>query len=775
MMQPAPLLLAVGAVLWTLLVCPDAARESVVLAAEDRAAPRAAQAAPDAAPSPRVLPQSRKTPPGGPAAPGAEAPAFVLPGGRLALAVWLLAAPLFALWWWRRTSTRGRERHRRMANALSSHRELLETVFHITEDSIIILDATFHVVMANRIAAERFGLDPETILGLAILDQIEEPVASSRRMHLFEALNTEQTVRFTDSRAGRTYDITLNPIRQGAGKHLKLAIYARDITDQLGFEAALREKQERLDKVFRLTPVVVAITAQDTERIIEINEAFTAISGYRRDEAIGRTLDELSLWLRPGDRETIEAAIARDGLIRDFEIPVRFKDCRTATALFSAIPLEAYGQPCLLSVVVDITGRKTMEEALRQAKDSAEAANRAKSQFLSTMSHEIRTPMNTILGMVDVLRTTPLTERQQQFLRTLEVAGEALMALLSNILELSKIESGTLEMACIPFDPAAVERQALDMLRPQAERKALVLTSRVAEDVPGEAYGDPDRLRQILVNLLNNAIKFTGQGEIRVEVSRLTTLSGRDEILYTVADTGIGIAQDKQQAIFEPFTQADSSTTRAYGGSGLGLAISAMLTEGMGGRLWVESLPGRGSTFFCAVPQDRRLRQGHAPKTIPALWPKAPPQPPSTSWKSVLIVEDSEPNRLLYQLFLENLPLALSFATSGEEGLSLFEHHTFDAIIMDIQLPGIDGLTAIKEIRQREAASGCAPTPILVITAHAFREESGRVFEAGCDALLTKPIQKSRFIEVLEKLLQRHKEETTGNAACAWTTPPVTD
>jgi len=749
MRRQPPLLLAAGILLGMLLACPvqaPGATVSLRLAALDtgRTAP---------ALSPAAMPRAIPTPNGDG---GLPVPWLLAAAGLLAV------AGLLGLWQWRHRRTRRRTLHRRMEDALHIHQELLQTVFNITEDSIIILDAAFRVIIANKIAAQRFNLDPEAMLGLAILDRIEEPVASSRRSHLIEALETGQTVRFSDTRAGRTYDIVLYPIRQNGDKSPALAIYARDITDELSYEAALKENKERLDKVFRLTPVVVAITSRQDHRIIEINEAFTAIFGFRRDEAIGHTAKELALWLQPEQRRAIGAAIARDGLIRDYELPLRTKDGRTLTALFSALPLEAYGRPCLLSVLVDITGRKAMEEALRLAKDSAEAANRAKSRFLSTMSHEIRTPMNTILGMVDVLRTTPLSDRQQQFLRTLEVSGEALMALLTNILELSKIESGTMEMACLVFDPAEVQRQAVEMLRPQAERKGLTIRSRVAEHVPPEAHGDPDRLRQILVNLINNAIKFTEEGEIRAELSRMVGLSDRDELLFSVADTGIGIAPDQQQAIFEPFTQADSSTTRAYGGSGLGLSISAMLAEGMGGRLWVESQPGRGSTFFCAVPADRRVRQGYAPNTIPALWPKAPPQEALANHKTVLIVEDSEPNRLLYQLFLEHLPLALSFATTGEEALDLFDAHVFDAIIMDIQLPGIDGLTAIREIRQREAAAHRDPTPILVVTAYAFREESGRVFEAGCDALLTKPIQKSRFVEVLEKLLRRRDATPAG-------------
>ena len=675
------------------------------------------------------------------------------PPGRWLLVGGMAAILAGALWWWRRRLGAEVARRKATERDLTHHREMLEAVLNATNDAILVLDESYHVVMVNKTGAERFGLGVESMLGRGVLELTDAPVAAARRERYRKVQETGMPERFTDKRAGHVYENTVYPIPAAPGGRLRLAIYARDVTEQLAADQALRQSQERLANIFRLSPVVVTITTLPEGRYLDVNEAFCAITGYARSDVIDRSTAELGLWLSSTDRDRIMQTIERDGQVRNKEVRLRMRDGRLITVLLSCTPMEAYGQPCLLSIVVDITGRKTMEEALRLAKDSAEAANQAKSRFLSTMSHEIRTPMNTILGMVDVLRGTPLTARQQDFLRTLEVAGESLMALLTDILELSKIESGVLELAREPYNPAALLHHASALLTPQAEAKGLTIRVEVAPDVPGEAWGDPGRISQILVNLAGNAVKFTAKGEVVLGLSLLPARLAREDLLFCVADTGIGIDPEKRETIFKPFTQADSSTTRAYGGTGLGLAISTLLADGMDGRLWVESTAGAGSTFYCALPRDARSRQNQPPRlaqTAPAR--HTPPE--LTGRRSLLIVEDSEPNRLLYEAFLEDLPLAVSYAHTGAQALERLDVSRFDAVIMDIQLPDIDGFTVIEEIRRREAAAGRPATPIMVVTAFAFREESSRATAAGAAMLLTKPIQKGPFLSRLASLFE---------------------
>ncbi|MYL83704.1 PAS domain S-box protein [Desulfovibrio aerotolerans] len=676
------------------------------------------------------------------------------------LAVLLLAAG----WGWQRRRV-GMSRRKALENDCIGHKDMLEAVLNATSDAVLVIDDFYRVIMVNETGAARFGLAAEALRGQGLLELIDAPVAATRRERYRQVQETGRPLRFTDQRAGRVYENAVYPIPNPTGGRPHLAIYARDMTEQLAADAALGESRERLDTIFRLSPVIVSVATRAEGRFLEVNEAFTAVTGYAREEVVNRTPQEISLFLRDTDRDNMLRILERDGVVRNMELALHLRDGQDLTVLLSCTPIEAYGQDCLLSVLVDITGRKSMEQALRLAKDSAEAANQAKSRFLSTMSHEIRTPMNTILGMVDVLRGTALTGRQQEFLRTLELAGESLMTLLSDILELAKIESGGLELAKIPYDPVVVLHEASALLDAQALAKGLVLRLETAPDVPRQACGDPARLRQILRNLAGNAVKFTTCGEVVLTLSRLPASPPREELLFSVSDTGIGIAPDKQETIFEPFTQVDSSTTRAYGGTGLGLTISTLLADGLGGRLWLESTPGAGSTFYCAIPVN-----GCNPSSLPPA--KAPAAPQALAGRrSLLIVEDSESNRLLYGDLLENLPLTVTYAVTGEQALEMVEARAFDAVVMDIALPDIDGYTVIAEIRRREAAAGRPATPILVVTAYAFREEKGRAKAAGASALLTKPLQKNRFLEALRHVFGQSSPGQAPDSRAAWTTP----
>jgi signal transduction histidine kinase len=383
------------------------------------------------------------------------------------------------------------------------------------------------------------------------------------------------------------------------------------------------------------------------------------------------------------------------------------------------------------------------EAELREARERAESASRAKGEFLATISHEIRTPMNGVLGMLRVVRDTPLSAQQRDYLNTASDSAESLLLLLNDVLDFSKIEAGHLELERAPFAPAATARAVADLLVARARDKGLQLEVELADNLPAAIVGDASRLRQILVNLVGNAIKFTERGRVELAVSCIERSAGRATLHFTVVDTGIGIDSAALERLFKPFTQADTSMSRRYGGTGLGLAISMRLAQAMGGTLQVQSKLHQGTTF--------RL-------ILPCPLPDVPPADPAAAQSRflvptlhgrVLVVEDDAINQQVIELFLKKLQLTPLFATDGEAAVAVVARDAVDVVLMDCQLPGIDGLEATRRIRRNHAGPRL---PIVALTANASTHVREACLAAGMDDFLSKPV---RF-ELLAAMLQKH-------------------
>jgi PAS domain S-box-containing protein len=407
--------------------------------------------------------------------------------------------------------------------------------------------------------------------------------------------------------------------------------------------------------------------------------------------------------------------------------------------------------------------RQRADQDLKRAKGAAESANRAKSEFLTTMSHEMRTPMNAILGMADLLWESSLGEEQRDYVGVFQKAGANLLDLINNILDLSKVEAGHVELESIGFDLESVLQKIVEMLDARARDHALRLTLEILPGVPLGLVGDPNRLRQILLNLVGNALKFTERGSVTLRVEAEPDLTsgglrpGQDSarwLRFSVVDTGIGIAADKVDLIFDRFTQADSSITRKYGGTGLGLAISKGLVQLMGGSIGCSSEEGKGSTFFLTAPfrirKELEVPQAAKPAAI-AIPPAAHAEPQPVF--RILIVEDSEDNLLLVKAYLKGGGFELDFAENGKIAVEKVISGPPHLVLMDLQMPVMGGLEATRVIRQWEATTRAHPIPILALTAHAAADGAGRSLEAGCNEHLTKPIKKSTLLEAMSRHL----------------------
>ena len=530
-----------------------------------------------------------------------------------------------------------------------------------------------------------------------------------------------------------------------------------------GVSEELRQARAAYQSIVDSLPLNLLIKDSQGRRVFA-NKSYLELRGSSLDEVLGKTDFDLFPQALAEQFSDDDAAILKSGEamhdVEKHQLPdgqQRWIE-RTKSAL-----RDADGKIVGVQVLFwDVTDREKALIDSREARDAANAANQAKSDFLANMSHEIRTPMNGIIGMTDLVLDTELTPTQRSYLQMSQESGESLLAIINDILDFSKIEAGHFELDPAPFDPRDSLGDAVRSLTTRAQSKGLELEFSVAPEVPQMLEGDQGRLRQVIVNLIGNAIKFTDRGEVVLDVSCQSKSQSTCTLRFSVRDTGIGIPADKQARIFEDFQQADRSTTRSHGGTGLGLAISSQLVKLMGGLIEVDSAPGRGSTFhftvdFPIINSTDQEQTPNAPVLDVASNPlrsDAPTQKAVSPLESVrvLLAEDNKVNQTLATKLLEKLGCHVTVVENGSQAVATLSENEFDVILMDVEMPEMDGISATKEIRRREQDSQ-QRIPIVALTAHAIVGDRERCLASGMDDYLSKPVRINEIKTMLTKIL----------------------
>lgn len=518
---------------------------------------------------------------------------------------------------------------------------------------------------------------------------------------------------------------------------------------RLQAETALRENERLLDIVFNATTVGISLTNEKGD-FVRLNKAFCDILGWKLDELIGFSFSKLFRDEFRAEALKIHRSFLGGKILPPEEWVLKRRDGQKIhLSVSNSLYNDDQGNRFVVSVINDITEKKKAEADLLEAKQAAELAAHAKAEFLSNMSHEIRTPMNAVIGLTELLLQGTEPEMNRKYLESIKYSADNLLVIINDILDFSKIESGKIHLERINFSIRNTVDQLIKTLSYKAEEKGLKLISDISADVPAVLIGDPFRLNQILLNLSGNALKFTREGEVTIRIRVVEREASNCKLNIEVIDTGIGIPDEKLDAIFESFTQAYTDTTRLFGGTGLGLAISRNLARLQVGDIRVQSEVGKGSTFRIEIPYEISLQQ-----SMDAEQSSITRVAKDLSGKVILLVEDNKMNQFVAQQILKRWKAEVITAENGKIAVELIQQHPIDLVLMDLQMPIMGGYEATALIRNGGAGLENKWIPIVAMTADAFQETKIKVIEHGMNGFVTKPLDQDDFYSKIKQALE---------------------
>ena len=637
--------------------------------------------------------------------------------------------------------------------ALRESEENFRTFFEAIDELASVISLDGNILFTNGAFRRKTGYAEDEIVGMSALD-LELPENREKGAEVFAAMLRGELKSCSMPMRAKDGSHVLVETRLWFGRwNGAPCVYT--LSKDVGPE---QEAQQRFEAVFRNNPAMMVLASLPDQRCVDANTTFLRTLGYEKEDVVGKQAREIGLFIDPEQQREIGEMMRNDGRITDYEVHAKDRNGDVFHGLMSADRISIHGRPYLLTVTVDITVRKRAEEALLVAKEQAEwlgrqaeAANRAKSAFIANTSHEIRTPLNGVVGFLDLLARTRLDDVQREYVEGIRASAGSLLGVINDVLDISKIEADKVELRPAPTDIRELAGQAADTVLGTARTKGLHLTVNVAPEVPGAFFLDQSRLKQVLINLLGNAVKFTHEGGVSFSIRCEEAEEDRCLLRFSVEDTGIGIRPESMERLFEPFFQADVSNTRKYGGTGLGLSICSALLQMMGSELRVESVPGEGSRFFFDLRAERVPVSETTEEERARIVPEEPFMPATRP--TILIIEDEELNRRLLRLLLSKLLDAdIVEAEGGEEGVERFRERAPDLIFLDLQMPGRDGHWTARTLRELEGAG--VHTPIVAFTADVQPATREACFASGMDDYICKPADLYTLREVLERHLK---------------------
>ena len=653
-----------------------------------------------------------------------------------------------------RQHSRSEQELRASSEKLKASEERFRALLEGAGDAIYIADPGGRLLGVNAEAERQSGYSREELLSMSVQDLDATHSTPEALAEFSRALSASGKAAFESRhrhKGGGEYPVDLHVVRLEVGGEETLLGIARDITGRKASEAALERERSFTGALLDSLPGIFYLYACPDLRLVRWNRNHETVFGYGPEEMLGRSIMD---WHPAGNRELVAAAVQKvlDQGSNLLEAPLLTRDGRSIPFLLTGVRFEDSGRVFLMGVGIEITDRKRAEAQLVEMKERAEAANRAKSEFLATMSHEIRTPLNGVLGMLQLILRAPLDADTREFADTAILAARGLLSILNDILDLSRIESGRADLRDEDFSLAELGQASFGFLQAQLRAKNLEARYRMAPDLPEIVRGDQGRLRQILFNLLGNAIKFTESGSVSLDIEAAPG-PGRDRIvaLFTVRDTGIGIPEDKLDTVFEPFAQADASATRRYGGTGLGLAIVRRLLTMMGGSILMDSREGQGTEVCVAVP----LAIPVAPPLSELFEPAPSVLVSGLKGLAVLVAEDDRINQMTIRTLLAQEGCTPDLAANGQEALAALAAKTYDLVLMDIQMPVMDGLAATRAIRESSGLSTGPGVPLIAMTAYAMAGDREAFLAAGMDDYIAKPVEMGELRRVVARVLGR--------------------